>query len=91
MLESYGLPTDRAPSTPGEILEEEFRKPLELTQEELARRLGTTVQTVNRIIRGRQAITAPMAIRLARVLETTPRLWLSLQADVDLWRAVTGR
>ena len=60
-------------------------------KKELAKRLGTTVQTVNRIIRGRQAITAPMAIRLARVLKTTPRLWLSLQADVELWRAMTGR
>ena len=75
------------PPTPGEILDEEFRKPLGLTQEQLAQRLHTTVQSVNRIIRGKQAISPEMAIKLSEAFGTTAQLWLAFQADYDLARA----
>src|SRR5215472_10745309 len=89
-LKRFCLPTNRRPSSPGEILDYEFRQPLGLTQEHLAKRLNTTVQTVNRLIRGKQAVTPEMAIRLAEALGTTPQLWLSLQADCDLWDRITA-
>ncbi|MBZ0117929.1 MAG: HigA family addiction module antidote protein [Sandaracinaceae bacterium] len=81
------LPTKRAPTTPGEVLREEFLAPLELTQGELAERMGVPVETVNRIVNDKRAVTAPNALRLARVLGTTPEFWLSLQNRVDLWQA----
>ena len=64
---------------------------MRLTQGQLAAKLQTTVQTVNRIIRGRQAITAPMALKLAEAFDTTPQLWLGLQADHDVWAALTSQ
>lgn len=81
------LPAKRAPTTPGEVLREEFLAPLELTQGELAERMGVPVETVNRIINDKRAVTAPNALRLARALGTTPEFWLSLQNRVDLWQA----
>ncbi len=79
------IPTHRAPSHPGEILRHEFRKPLALTQEQLAEKLAVSFKTINAIECGRQGITAEMALRLARCLKTTPDLWMNLQMNVELW------
>jgi len=79
-------PTHRPPSHPGEILRHEFREPLTLTQEDLARALAVSFKTVNAIECGRQGITPEMAHRLARCLRTTPNLWLNLQVNFDLWQ-----
>lgn len=81
------LPTDRPPITPGEILLEEFLKPLGISQRELARALGIPYQRVNEIVRGKRAITPDTALRLARFFGTTPDVWLNLQRRVDLYRA----
>ena len=81
------LPTDRPPITPGEILLEEFLKPLGISQRELARVLGIPYQRVNEIVRGKRAITPDTALRLARFFGTTPDVWLNLQRRVDLYRA----
>jgi len=70
--------------TPGEILAEEFLEPMGLSHRELARRMGVAPMRVNEIIRGKRAITADTALRLARVLGTTPRFWMNLQANHDL-------
>jgi addiction module HigA family antidote len=77
----------RRPTPPGEILAEEFLKPLGLTQKQLADHLGCDVKVINRIVNGRCAVTAEMAVRLAAALGTTPEFWLNAQQAVDLHRA----
>jgi addiction module HigA family antidote len=72
------------PIHPGEILLEEFMKPLELSQNALARHLGVDPRTVNQIVNGKRAITAIMALRLARYFRMTPGFWMNLQARYDL-------
>jgi addiction module HigA family antidote len=71
------------PITPGEILLEEFLKPLNLSQNRLARAIDVPPGRVNDIIRGRRAITSDTAARLAVFFRTTPDLWLNLQARYD--------
>jgi addiction module HigA family antidote len=58
-----------------------------LTQKELARRLGVSQRAVSELIRERRTMTADMAIRLSRVFQTTPDIWMNLQKAVDLWDA----
>ncbi len=72
------------PIHPGEILLEEFMKPLELSQNALARDLGVDPGTVNQIVNGKRAITAIMALRLARYFGMTPGFWMNLQTRYDL-------
>jgi addiction module HigA family antidote len=82
------LPTSRAPTHPGEMLLEEFLKPMELSQVELAKRLKIPFQRVNQIIRGRRSVTPDTALRLAKVLGTSVDLWLNLQLAWDLYEAL---
>jgi addiction module HigA family antidote len=80
----------RRPTPPGDVLLHQFLEPegvVTLTQSALAARMGVPVQRVNGIVRGRRAITAETALRLADALGTTPQFWLNLQANVDLWDA----
>ncbi len=76
-------------STPGEILLEEFLEPLNVSQYELAKRIGVDQARVSRIVRGQQAITADTALRLGAFFGTTPQFWLRLQEGYDLARART--
>ncbi|MDO8847913.1 MAG: HigA family addiction module antitoxin [Coriobacteriia bacterium] len=73
-----------APVHPGEVLLEEFLKPLELSQNRLALRIGVPPRRINEIVLGKRRITAETALRLARYFDTTPQFWLGLQADYDL-------
>lgn len=73
---------------PGEILLEEFLKPLELGQVEAARQLDISLNRLNEIVRGKRGITADTALRLARLLKTSPQFWMRLQADWDLHQAI---
>lgn len=73
------------PSHPGEVLREYF--PEDMTVSEAASRLGVTRQALSAILNGRAGISADMALRLSIALETTPEMWLSMQAAHDLWRA----
>ena len=73
---------------PGEILLEEFLKPLELGQVEAARQLDISLNRLNEIVLGKRGITADTALRLARLLKTSPQFWMRLQADWDLNQAV---
>jgi addiction module HigA family antidote len=73
---------------PGEILLEEYLKPMGLGQMEVARKLGVSLNRLNEIILGKRGITADTALRLARLLKTSPQLWMRLQADWDLHRAM---
>lgn len=72
------------PIHPGEILEEEFMKPLGLSANLLAHALDVPVTRMSEIVRGRRGITADTALRLARLLGTTPEFWLGLQSGFDL-------
>ena len=84
------LPSNRPPTHPGEMLLEEFLKPLDLTQTELARRLGVSYPRLNEIVNGRRSVTPDTALRLAKVLGMSADFWLGLQQDWDLWQAMHG-
>jgi antitoxin HigA-1 len=81
------MPKNRKPTHPGEILLEEFLKPMELSQIELARRMGVPIQRVNTLINGRRDMTAETAILLSRVLKTSSEFWMNLQVACDLYQA----
>ncbi|BAJ65091.1 MULTISPECIES: HigA family addiction module antitoxin [Anaerolinea] len=72
------------PIHPGEILLEEFLKPLGISQNALARALRVPPDRINAIVQGKRSITADTALRLARAFGTTPQFWLNLQARYDL-------
>jgi addiction module HigA family antidote len=81
------IPRNRRPTTPGEILHEEFLVPLRMTQKRLADHLGCDVKVVNRIVNGRSAVTAEMALKLGAALGTSPDFWLNAQKACDLYEA----
>lgn len=72
------------PIHPGEILLEEYMKPLGLSANALSNRLGVTAARVNEIVNGKRGITADTALRLARFFRTTPEFWLNLQKNYEL-------
>jgi addiction module HigA family antidote len=72
------------PVHPGEVLMEEFLKPLGLSQNRLALDIGVHPRRINEIVLKKRAITANTALRLARYFGTTPEFWLGLQAQYDL-------
>jgi len=84
------LPRNRPPTHPGEMLFEQFVKPLDMTQTELARRLGVSYPRLNEIIKGRRSVTPDTALRLSRVLGMSADFWLGLQQDWDLWHAMNS-
>lgn len=69
---------------PGEMLLEEFLKPLGLGQVAAARRLGISLNRLNEIVLGKRGISANTALRLGRLLKTSPQFWMRLQADWEL-------
>lgn len=81
------LPRKRIPTHPGEILSEEFLKPLGLTQVALAGHLGVPVQRINELVRGKRGVTPETAWLLSGAFGTTPEFWLALQTNHDLARA----
>lgn len=76
-----------SPIPPGEILLEEFMKPNGISQNRLARDIDINPARINDIVHGRSAITAPVALRLAKYFSTTPELWMNLQAGYELRKA----
>ena len=78
----------RRPTHPGELLREEILPAAKITQAELAKRMGVSRRTVNEICQERRGVSADVAHRLARVLNTTPDLWINMQAAVDVWDAL---
>jgi addiction module HigA family antidote len=73
---------------PGEMLLEEFLKPLGVTQVDAAKRLGISLNRLNEIVLGKRAISADTALRLASLFKTSPQFWMRLQADWELHQAV---
>ncbi len=72
------------PVSPGEILQEEFLRPLGISQYRLAKALTVPPRRINEIVHGKRAVTADTALRLARHFGTSERFWLNLQARYDL-------
>jgi len=81
------IPTHRRPTSPGEMLLEEFLVPLGMSQTTLAAKMGVPVQRVNLLVNGHRAVTAETALLLARVFENSPEFWINLQTSVDLYDA----
>ncbi len=79
---------DFPPLHPGEVLLEEFLKPLGISQNRLALNMHVAPQKINEIVRGKRSITADTALRLSIALGTTPDFWLGLQKDYDLESAL---
>ena len=78
----------REPTSPGEILREEFLLPLGMTQKRLAEHLRCDVKVVNRLVNGRTSVSATMALKLGATFGTTPEFWLNAQKAVDIYRAL---
>lgn len=88
---SYPRPTPNWRIHPGEILREEFLKPLQMSSYELAKRLRVPVPRINDIVLERRGITADTALRLSRFFGTTDQFWLNLQSAYELSRAKAER
>ena len=82
------LITKRKPITVGEILVEEFLRPMSLTQVALSEAMGVPRKHVNELCNNRRTVTARTALILARVFDNTPDFWLNVQRRTDLWEAM---
>jgi antitoxin HigA-1 len=76
---------------PGEVLLEEFLRPLEMTQAAAAKALGMSTVRVNELVRGKRGVTADTALKLAQLFKTTPQFWMHMQANFDLKVAMARR
>lgn len=85
------LPTEVPPVHPGEMLLEEFLKPLSISQSAFAIRLGVSFPRLNEIVRAKRGVTADTALRLAQVTGMSADFWLGLQLDWDLWSALRSK
>jgi addiction module HigA family antidote len=83
--------TSRPPTTPGEVIQEEFLIPLAMSQAELARQMGVPTNRISQLISGKRALTAETALRLEAVLGIDATTWMNLQAACDIWLARQGR
>ena len=81
----------REPTHPGEVLNEDFLKPLGLSQSALAKELGTAFRTINELINEKRNLSPEMAIKLARYFGTSVELWLNLQNQYDVYKIRTRK
>ena len=81
------IPTNRAPTHPGEILVEEFLNPMQITQRELADAIHVPYQRVNELVNQKRGVTPSTALRLARFFSVSADFWLNLQMRCDLYKA----
>jgi addiction module HigA family antidote len=79
---------EREPTSPGEILQEEFLTPLAITQKRLAEHLQCDVKVINRIVNNKTSVTTEMAVKLGAAFKTTPEFWLNAQQAVDMYRVM---
>lgn len=80
-----GLPRNRPPTHPGEMLLEEFLRPLAMTQSEFAARIGVSYVRLNALVNGRRGVTPNTALRLEKATGMDAEFWLRLQMAWDLW------
>jgi len=85
------LPKQRIATHPGEVLLEEYLKPLGLTQATLAKELGISTNRMNELVRGKRGITADTALRLAQRFKTSAEFWMNLQSGYELTEARMSR
>lgn len=83
----FRIPTHREPTHPGEMLLEEFLRPMDLTQRDLANGIRVPYQRVNELINGRRGVTPSTALRLGKYFGTSPSFWMGLQLRWDLFHA----
>ncbi|MGH9467408.1 MAG: HigA family addiction module antitoxin [Terriglobales bacterium] len=83
--------TKRKPATVGEILTEQFLRPIGLTQTALAEAMGVPRKHANELCNDRRSVTAATALILARVFGNSPEFWLNVQRRSDLWGLCTAR
>lgn len=81
------VPTHREPTHPGEMLLEEFLKPMRLSQRDLAEGIRVPYQRVNELVNGKRGVTPGTALRLAKYFGNTPAFWMNLQLRWDLFHA----
>ena len=81
------VPTHREPTHPGEMLLEEFLKPMQLSQRDLAEGIRVPYQRVNELVNGKRGVTPGTALRLAKYFGNTPAFWMNLQLRWDLYHA----
>ncbi|MCH8820829.1 MAG: HigA family addiction module antidote protein [Acidobacteria bacterium] len=81
------VPTHREPTHPGEMLLEEFLKPMDLTQRDLADAIRVPYQRVNELINKKRGVTPSTALRLAKFFGNSPGFWMNLQLRWDLYQA----
>jgi addiction module HigA family antidote len=72
------------PVHPGDVLREDFMKPLGLSAYAVAKAVGATPIAISQICRGKRSVSAEMALKLGRLFNVSPELWLGIQADYDL-------
>lgn len=81
------IPENRKPTHPGEILLEEFLKPKQMTQVQLAKLMKVPIQRVNTLIGGKRGVSPETAILLSKIFDTTPAFWMNAQVTYDLYFA----
>ena len=72
------------PVHPGDVLREDFMKPMNLSAYAVAKAIGTTPIAISQICRGKRSVSAEMALKLGRLFNVSPELWMGIQADYDL-------
>lgn len=75
------------PPHPGEFIESIYMEPYEISCRFLAEKLGVAPSTLNRVIKGKSAVSPEMALRLSKVLGRTPQSWLAMQDNYEIWQA----
>lgn len=85
------IPKRRTATHPGEVLLEEFLRPVRMSQTQLAKKLGIPLNRINEIVRGKRGITADTAWKLANLFRCSPEFWMNLQTQYDLTRARPSR
>jgi len=81
------IPTHREPTHPGEMLLEEFLKPMSMSQRDLANGIHVPYQRVNELVNGRRGVTPSTALRLAKFFGNSPAFWMKLQLRWELYHA----
>ena len=82
------IPTNGPPTHPGEMLLEEFLKPLGMSETELAEKIGVSYPRINELVRGKRGVTPDTALRLERLLGMEAQFWLNLQLAWDLYHMI---
>ncbi len=80
------IPKNRKPVHPGEVLLNEFLKPMKMSQVQLAKDMGVPIQRINTVVNGKRDISAETAILLSETLGTTAEFWMNLQVALDLYK-----